>query len=136
MILNCVDDKHWKLKQENMHTFCCRNIVKAISYYRKHLATMITYILAFNVCSIFSEIIIFKICLLSLKKLLCTEYLRSSIFNLHCNKAFISEKVDQAAPMIDNKPPKTYMHLHLKLKNLQASSQLLFIFKICWVWNK
>jgi len=36
---------------------------------------------------------------------------------------FHRKMVDTAAPMIDNKPPKTYMHLHLKLKNLQLEEQ-------------
>ena len=43
---------------------------------------------------------------------------------------FLSIKVDTATPMIDNKPPKTYMHLHLKLKNLQVSCDLLCFSKV------
>lgn len=32
-----------------------------------------------------------------------------------------------AKPVIDNKPPKTYMHLHLKLKKLQMEDERLAI---------
>lgn len=30
-------------------------------------------------------------------------------------------QVKDAVPMVDTKPPRTYMHLHLKLKKLQVS---------------
>jgi len=32
-------------------------------------------------------------------------------------------QVKNAKPMIDNKPPETYMHLHLKLKKLQMEEE-------------
>ncbi|CAI8011451.1 Uncharacterized protein CFAP97D2, partial [Geodia barretti] len=32
-------------------------------------------------------------------------------------------KVRNAKPMIDNKPPQTYMHLHLDLKKLQMEEE-------------
>eukprot|EP00794_Sanderia_malayensis_P011051 gene11051-12217_t len=38
---------------------------------------------------------------------------------------FHRKKVCQAAAVIDNRPPKTYMHLHLKLKNLQIEEERL-----------
>eukprot|EP00058_Branchiostoma_floridae_P023509 XP_002608999.1 hypothetical protein BRAFLDRAFT_124007 [Branchiostoma floridae] len=34
-------------------------------------------------------------------------------------------KVQNASPVIDNKPPRTYMHLHLKLKKLQVEEERL-----------
>ncbi|PIK62955.1 hypothetical protein BSL78_00082 [Apostichopus japonicus] len=37
------------------------------------------------------------------------------------------QKVQNAQPVIDNKPPKTYMHLHLKLKKLQMEDERLAI---------
>ncbi|KAJ8042747.1 hypothetical protein HOLleu_09592 [Holothuria leucospilota] len=37
------------------------------------------------------------------------------------------QKVQNAKPVIDNKPPKTYMHLHLKLKKLQMEDERLAI---------
>ncbi|XP_014664745.1 PREDICTED: uncharacterized protein C17orf105-like [Priapulus caudatus] len=36
-------------------------------------------------------------------------------------------KVSTAKPVIDNRPPKTYMHLHLKLKKLQMEEERLAI---------
>ncbi|XP_013385747.1 uncharacterized protein C17orf105 homolog [Lingula anatina] len=40
-------------------------------------------------------------------------------FDLH------RQKVKSARAVIDNKPPKTYMHLHLKLKKLQMEEERL-----------
>lgn len=34
-----------------------------------------------------------------------------------------SDQVRNAKPMIDNKPPETYMHLHLKLKKMQMEEE-------------
>ena len=44
------------------------------------------------------------------------------------------DKVRSANPMVDTKPPPTYMHLHLKLKKLQLEEERLaqvgeFLFK-------
>ncbi|XP_078332375.1 sperm axonemal maintenance protein CFAP97D1-like [Crassostrea virginica] len=37
------------------------------------------------------------------------------------------KKISQAKSVIDNKPPKTYMHLHIKLKKLQMEGERLAI---------
>lgn len=37
------------------------------------------------------------------------------------------QKVQNAKPMIDDKPPKTYVHLHLKLKKMQMEEERLTI---------
>ncbi|KAL5006217.1 hypothetical protein ScPMuIL_015023 [Solemya velum] len=37
------------------------------------------------------------------------------------------QKRENAKPMVDNKPPKTYMHLHIKLKKLQMEGERLAI---------
>ena len=36
---------------------------------------------------------------------------------------FPRQQVRDAKPMIDNKPPETYMHLHLKLKKVQMEEE-------------
>ncbi|XP_076807688.1 sperm axonemal maintenance protein CFAP97D1-like [Clavelina lepadiformis] len=40
---------------------------------------------------------------------------------------FHRRNVTQAMPVIDNRPPETYMHLHLKLKKLQMEEERLAI---------
>ena len=39
---------------------------------------------------------------------------------LKCFIVYLILQVDHAVSVIDNNPPRTYMHLHLKLKNLQV----------------
>lgn len=45
----------------------------------------------------------------------------------HCTQqlCYLLYQVRNAKPMIDNKPPETYMHLHLKLKKMQMEEERL-----------